>query len=432
MRVVARGTLVVALLIALRPFAAHAHDPLNDLPAPTSAGEAWNVMTQSLANVERCLETNQFKEVATHVSNCSRALRLLQAEAQRRNDKPLSDGLESLYYSGDAIITATRSKDAPLGKARAALAAHQAAVKAVAARYPADVLAAQVYNCPMHPLELSLDPATPCPKCSMKLIRRRIPASTTYERPGEPSMKLTAAPDRPLHPGRPAAVTLTLARNDGTPVTRKDLLTMHTEKIHLLIVDRSLADYHHEHPTPTDTPGQYTFSFTPKLPGPYRVFADLVPAETSVQEYVVADIPGGAPPQPIGDTQTRLTASVDGFTFTIRFDVPTSAPTPAGPDVPANQPVTGRLAVTTAGGQPFGQLEPVMGAFAHLVAFNEDRKTVLHIHPDGPEPQSPDQRGGPALSFKFYAPTPGFYRLYAQTQIGGRQVFAPFNVRVRK
>ena len=52
-----RLLLLLALTsLAMRTFA---HDPLNDLPAPTSPGEAWNVINQSLANVQKCLDSNQ-------------------------------------------------------------------------------------------------------------------------------------------------------------------------------------------------------------------------------------------------------------------------------------------------------------------------------------------------------------------------------------
>jgi hypothetical protein len=419
-------SLLVALILCLAALPVRGHDPLNDLPAPTSAPEAWNVINQSVENVAKCLDTNQLKEITAHVSNCSPALRVLQADAKRQNDKAHYDQLEALFYSGDAIITAIRQKDAPVEKARAALATHQAALKEAMKRYSAEVLAAQVYNCPMHPLDRSLDPKTPCPKCSMKLVRRRIPASTTYEKPGEPSMKLTATTDQPLQVGRETKVTVRLATLAGKPVTRRDLLTMHTEKIHLLIVDRGLTDYHHEHPAATDTPGEYAFTFTPRRPGPYRVFADVVPAETSVQEYVVADIPADTAAQPVEDKQTKLTTEVDGFNFILKFDLPGGAP------LKSNQPINGELTVIAPDAVPYKELQPVMGAFAHLVAFNEDGKTVLHIHPDGPEPDKAEARGGPTLKFKLYAPTPGFYRLYAQTQILDEAKFAPFNITVEK
>jgi len=424
MRGVAVLSLLLLLLVAVPGGPAAAHDPLNDLPAPTSVPEAWNVISASIDNIATCLQTGQLKEIAAHVSNCSPALRVLQADAKRRNDQALWDRLEALYYSGDAIITASRQKSDAAPQARGAYDAHRAAVTALARAYPADVVGAQVYVCPMHPLERSLDPATPCPKCSMKLIRRRIPASTTYERPGAPSMKLTATLDHPLKVGEKATVTVNLAKLNGAPVAGGDLLTMHTQKIHLLIIDASLADYHHEHPTPSDKPGEYTFAFVPNRPGPYRIFADVVPGETSVQEYVVTDLPADTRPEPVTDKVTSLAAEVDDYIFSLRFDAD------AGGKLHTNTPTIGRLTVAAPDGQPFKELEPVMGAFAHLVAFNEDGKTVLHIHPEGPELQNPAVRGGPLLTFKLYAPAAGFYRLYAQTQIAGRPRFARFSVTV--
>ena len=73
---------VCVLLAVFAAASAVAHDPLLDLPAPTSVSEAWNVITQSVANVEKCLDTNQLKELAYHVANCSPAIRVLQADAK--------------------------------------------------------------------------------------------------------------------------------------------------------------------------------------------------------------------------------------------------------------------------------------------------------------------------------------------------------------
>jgi len=94
------------------------------------------------------------------------------------------------------------------------------------------------------------------------------------------------------------------------------------------------------------------------------------------------------------------------------------------------RPIPGRLRVTHLNGTPFKQLEPVMASFAHLVGFNEDGATVLHMHPPGAPILNGGARGGPMLEFKIYATKPGFTRLFAQVQIGGRQVFAPFGIRV--
>src|SRR5439155_809971 len=52
--------------------------------------------------------------------------------------------------------------------------------------------------------------------------------------------------------------------------------------------------------------------------------------------------------------------------------------------------VPGTLRVTAPDGQPFNQLEVVMGAFGHFVGFCDDFATVLHIHPVGSLIESPD------------------------------------------
>ncbi len=413
-------------ILVFLSLSAYAHDPLANLPEPVSIPEAWDVLTQSVANIDKCIDTNQLGTISTHVGNCSPALRLLQSDAKKKGDPALVAQLETLFAAGDAVIIATRQRENPAAKARDAYANYSAAIFQLARAYTPAQVKGGVFVCVHHPLERSPDPAAPCPKCGMKLVRRRIPSSLTYERAGEPSMTLSVRTDAPLKVGQKVTVTLQLTRvKDNAPVTHKDLLLMHTEKIHLLIIDRSLADYHHEHPKPTDAPGQYIFSFTPAKPGPYRIFADVVPAESFVQEYVVADIPSDTPPEKIDPGKPDRKVEADGFYYSLKFDSPGGA-------VKANQIMVGTLSVSGPDGRPYNQLRPVMGAFAHLVAFNEDGKTVLHVHPEGAEPDSPDRRGGPNLTFRFYAPVPGFYRLYAQTQAFDDSIFAPFNVTVEK
>ena len=82
-------------------------------------------------------------------------------------------------------------------------------------------------------------------------------------------------------------------------------------------------------------------------------------------------------------------------------------------------------------GKPFTQLEPVMGAYAHIVGFSEDRKTVVHIHPMGEEPMNASDRGGPELSFHIEPGKSGFNKLFAQVRVDGKDVFAPFGIIVQ-
>jgi len=421
----ANASLFAVLLLACWwPRVASGHDPRFDPPEPRSVPEAWNVIRQCVSNVGTLLETNQLDEIAYQVANCSPSIRVLQAHLSELPDgASLNEPLTRLFGVGGGIILASRERERPREKAIEAFRTYQAALGEIESHYPPNVVNADVYICPMHPLDRHLDPMERCSICSMALVRRRIAASTVYEKPGEPSMKIVAFPDHSLKVGQQTDVRIRITRNDGRPVTHDDLLVVHTQKIHLLIVDRSLADYHHVHPTPTTMPGEYAFTFTPRRPGPYRIWADVVPGWSSMQEYLITDIGSEVASDSIEHRETSLRATVDGLTYSLTLNA-NDGPLRVG------KAVIGRIAVTGPDGKPFEGLEPIMGAFAHIVGFNEDYKTVVHIHPMGNEPLRPTDRGGPVLMFRYYPPAPGFTRLYCQVNIGGESKFAPFGINV--
>jgi hypothetical protein len=121
-------------------------------------------------------------------------------------------------------------------------------------------------------------------------------------------------------------------------------------------------------------------------------------------------------------------AVVGGLNYELTFD----APRRGGVASPrAGEALGGRIRVTGADGKPFARLEPLMGAYAHIVGFSADHKTVVHIHPFGAEPADAASRGGPDLPFRFYAPVAGYMRLYVQVCVDGKWQFAPFGVDVR-
>ncbi|MDS4031116.1 MAG: hypothetical protein RKO66_13750 [Candidatus Contendobacter sp.] len=228
------------------------------------------------------------------------------------------------------------------------------------------------------------------------------------------------APASGLKVGEPATFTLSLVAKDGQPITLADLQVAHTEKVHLLIVDPSLSDYHHAHPKPGPTPGTYTFPLTPGKAGEYKVFADLLPVATNQQEYAVTGFTVAGTPTAADKTVNRTT-TVAGYRFELKF----------AEDPPAaGHPHKAWLTVTGPDGKPFAQLEPIMGAFAHIVGFSEDRAEIAHIHPLGKEPKTAAERGGPTLEFQTDFATAGYQKLFAQVRIDGKSVFAPFGVEV--
>jgi hypothetical protein len=171
---------------------------------------------------------------------------------------------------------------------------------------------------------------------------------------------------------------------------------------------------------PTNVAGRYDFSFTPKKPGTYRVWADVQPYVTGIQEYAMTVIPADTSAEPLIDKADKLDATINGLHYTIRFQQ----------QVKSGEPAMGTLRVTHGDGSGFTQLEPVMGAFAHLVGFHENRTTALHIHPETLRTPAPNDRGGPDLYFRLFAPIPGFFRIFVQVQRDGLQQFASFGLNV--
>ncbi len=78
------------------------------------------------------------------------------------------------------------------------------------------------------------------------------------------TVKLTLEPAVALEAGKTTQVTLKLnAVADDKPLTFDDLKEAHTKKLHLLVVDPTLSDYHHIHPVAGKNLGEYVFDFTP-------------------------------------------------------------------------------------------------------------------------------------------------------------------------
>ncbi|KTD64476.1 hypothetical protein Lspi_1283 [Legionella spiritensis] len=185
-------------------------------------------------------------------------------------------------------------------------------------------------------------------------------------------------------------------------------------------------DYSHVHPVETTTPGVYQFEWQPNLKNAtYRTWADLLPANTKIQEYIIADFPSPKNIKGLGghiDRQPLFESTVDGYQFKLSFD---KTPLQVG------QPAMGKIDIVDAKGNPVHTLEPIMGAYAHIVGFNEDFKTVTHVHPMGKEPTNGFERGGPELQFHIEPNKAGFIKLFTQVQIDGKTLFAPFGIPVK-
>ena len=180
---------------------------------------------------------------------------------------------------------------------------------------------------------------------------------------------LTGVPDE--------AFTFRIVGPDGRVV--QEFEPRHERDLHLVVVSRDLATYHHLHPA-LGADGTWTVALPALTSGAYRAFASFAitdgPELTLGRELEVVN--------PLPKTGTSVL--IDGYAVTL-----------------GGTPVAGVATAVTLtvarDGTPV-VLEPYLGASGHLVAVQADDLTYAHVHP---------MDGG---TFMLHLPSPGDYRLF--------------------
>ena len=150
------------------------------------------------------------------------------------------------------------------------------------------------------------------------------------------------------------------------------------------------------------------------------MFADFTPAATQRGLYASADF---TVPGTVATVVREPNATAQMARFNFELVTPPSLPGGQGGRPEVRIESQGRDKVPVP-------LQPVMGAFAHLVAFDEARSGFAHLHPNETDlSRSPDALR-PELNFKITIPSPGRYVIWAQVNLGGSEVFVPFWVDV--
>ena len=216
----------------------------------------------------------------------------------------------------------------------------------------------------------------------------------TDSRAGDKDIKAEIVKTRMLVEGRRNPAVLHLEhKGSGFPVMIDELDVDYGEPIRLLMIDPMLNDYHQEFPLPMERPGDYIFTMTPHTPCTYKVWAD-VDTVSSGEQYVTTNIPGSEDCHhgKIRRTYT-MEDKVSGYIFQLSFD--------DGKSLAVGKDTTVKLAVRKQNGVYFSELEPIKGAFAHVVGFYDDYKTVTILHPTDEAPTSYTDRGACRLSQAF-------------------------------
>ncbi len=262
----------------------------------------------------------------------------------------------------------------------------------------------------------------------IKLLKARMPTGMNNgnqkkqgaNEQGESSIQAVALGLDTLKSGQENTLTLKLTDASG-PVPLDKLQEVHTRKVHWLIVDETLGDYHHVHPTAGQEPGTYVASFTPEKAGTYKVWVDVTPVGAA-QQYILVELKGE---KPCGAPCVKKTVASEGESGGLKANLTFEKPLTAG------AADMGKVTITDKDGKPVTDLEPVMGAFAHVVAFYEDFSTVAHVHPMGEEPKSETERGGPDLMFHLEPKKEGFLKIFVQVQRGGKSIFIPLGSEIK-
>lgn len=267
-----------------------------------------------------------------------------------------------------------------------------------------DTTRPDVYWCPMHPDVRAADPVA-CILCGMDLVPIPPPKVGEY--------RLDVGLERDGRDRRIRAMRLQV-REPGTNAAVSRFATVHEKPFHLFVISRDLTSFDHVHP---EQQPDGSFTLTHALPpGEYMLIADFLPeggTPQMVQRAIIsgsaADLPRGPAPTVVAAAPVR-SAEAGGLRVKLEAGVPV-----AGKELPLTFTVSD---VRT--GEPVTDLEPFLGAPAHLLIVRRDLEDAIHAHPEE------QATGGPTVSFHPLIPSAGDYRMWIQFQRSGRVITVPF------
>lgn len=252
----------------------------------------------------------------------------------------------------------------------------------------------------------------------------------TLTRAGSTTLELKVE-GRELSAGAPIRLSFQARNANNTPI--RFLEYVHERPLHLIVVSEDLAEFDHIHPE-LAAGDRYDVMHTFKHGGRYRLYADFTPPGAAQRIETFELTIGG---KSRSSTPLVADAVLTKDTAGLRFSLVAKQPLRAGEDI--------ELIVTVsdaATGKAITDLEPYLGAWAHFVVIDEQKRNFIHAHPietgaainnltlththtaqlPGPSPSE--------IRFLASFPQPGLYKLWAQFQRGGQVIIQPFILQV--
>lgn len=188
--------------------------------------------------------------------------------------------------------------------------------------------------------------------------------------------------------------------------------------VRLHVIDPMLTDYHYIRPVPLD--GDFVFTVTPRTACGYRVWAEW--GDDASFRSASAEIPGAESCRKQGvDRSAGAAYEVGRYRFNLAVE---EGALKAGEDAVVT------VSVSDDKGRYMHDLEPVGSAYAHIVGFYSDFKTIASFTPLDKAPDSPADTAGPKLRFKVRPDKAGFIKVFALFHIKGLDVPAQFGLTV--
>jgi hypothetical protein len=243
--------------------------------------------------------------------------------------------------------------------------------------------------CPMHPDERA-DVRGKCGICGMTLV------------PMPPAKFATYPVDLRVTPTLTGARLRLTVKHPATGAIVRTFSIVHERPLHLFVIGDGLEFFTHDHPV-QQPDGVFMLDVQLPRPGPYMAIAEFLPEGATPQTFQQAFTTGEAfarQAAPAADTEPKI---VDG----VRVIVDASKLRSGG-----TRPLTFRLEDAVSGAA-IADLQPFLGASAHLLIVPVDLTEAIHGHPV-------DDIGGPAIAFAPLVPRPGRYKAWIQFQRGGR------------
>lgn len=266
---------------------------------------------------------------------------------------------------------------------------------------PGEAEAAQ-YWCAMHPEERSGTRGT-CALCGMALV------------PMPPASFATNPVDLRVTPTLAGARLRIAVKHPARNTLVRRFSIVHERPMHLFVVGEGLEFFAHEHPV-QQADGIFMLDLALPRAGVYMAIAEFLPEGGTPQTFQQAFTTGSAfarPANPAIDVEPK---TVDGMRVTLDASKVKAGDT---------KPLTFRIE-DAATGAPATDLEPYLGARAHLLVVSADLTEAIHGHPVEASPVGQ----GAALSFAPLVPRPGVYKVWIQFQRGGKVSTAAFVIAV--